>query len=389
MTERPEHSKYLVTGGAGFIGSHLVEALLKRGERVVVLDDLSTGSLRNLARARECAHELDARENFTFVEGSVLDARLVDELVRDCGTVVHLAAAVGVRLIVEQPLRSFTVNTKGTETVIESASRHDRGLMLASTSEIYGKNSSGPLAETSDRILGSPAIPRWSYSTAKAVDEILAELYRREYGLRATIVRFFNTVGPRQSPAYGMVIPRFARQAVLGEPLTVYGTGEQTRCFLHVADAVDALLRLSALPGSAGETFNIGGEEEVRVLELARRVIARAASPSSVRRLSYDEAYGPGFEDMERRVPDTSKLRDRTGWAPRRDLDDMLGDAVAQARDEVRGQTLGAAAEGRPTGRSGGTGDAGRAGNASNAGDTESIGGTAPAPAVLAGPCPV
>ncbi|WP_338676831.1 NAD-dependent epimerase/dehydratase family protein [Streptomyces sp. SCSIO 30461] len=386
MTEHPESPKYLVTGGAGFIGSHLVEALLKQGARVVVLDDLSTGRLRNLTVSREYAQRQGARDGFTFVEGSVLDAPLVDELVRDCGTVVHLAAAVGVRLIVEQPLRSFLVNTKGAESVIESASRHNRELLLASTSEIYGKNSSGPLKETSDRVLGSPAIPRWSYSTAKAVDEILAELYRREYGLRATVVRFFNTVGPRQSPAYGMVIPRFARQAVLGEPLSVYGTGEQTRCFLHVADAVDALLRLLALPGSSGETFNIGGEEEIRVLDLARRVIARAESPSSLRRLTYDEAYGPEFEDMERRVPDTSKLRDLTGWAPRRSLDDMLGDAVEQARDEVRRQALGAAAEGRSNGNTEGTGKAGKAGNADGAGDA---GGAGSSPGVLAGPCPV
>ena len=319
-----ERQKYLVTGGAGFIGSHLVDALLARGEPVVVLDDLSTGRLENLAEAR-------TREHFRFVHGSVLNASLVDDLTHECGTVVHLAAAVGVKLIVEQPLNSFTVNTKGTETVIESAHRHDRRVVLASTSEIYGKNSRGPLTETSDRILGSPTVPRWSYSTAKAVDEILAELYRRQYGLRSTVVRFFNTVGPRQSPAYGMVIPRFARQAVRGEPLTVYGTGLQSRCFLHVADVVEALLSLIDLPGSVGETFNIGSDEEISILDLAERIIARADSPSTVRRLSYGEAYGPGFEDMERRVPDTTKLRTFTGWHPRHNLDDVLRDAVADA----------------------------------------------------------
>lgn len=319
-----ERQKYLVTGGAGFIGSHLVDALLARGEPVVVLDDLSTGRLENLAAAR-------TREHFRFVHGSVLNASLVDDLTHECGTVVHLAAAVGVKLIVEQPLNSFTVNTKGTETVIESAHRHDRRVVLASTSEIYGKNSRGPLTETSDRILGSPTVPRWSYSTAKAVDEILAELYRRQYGLRSTVVRFFNTVGPRQSPAYGMVIPRFARQAVRGEPLTVYGTGLQSRCFLHVADVVEALLSLIDLPGSVGETFNIGSDEEISILDLAERIIARAGSRSTVRRLSYGEAYGPGFEDMERRVPDTTKLRTFTGWHPRHNLDDVLTDAVADA----------------------------------------------------------
>ncbi|WP_128381994.1 NAD-dependent epimerase/dehydratase family protein [Streptomyces cavernae] len=326
-----ERQKYLVTGGAGFIGSHLVDALLARGEPVVVLDDLSTGRLENLAAARE-------RGDFRFVQGSVLDASLVDELMRECGSVVHLAAAVGVKLIVERPLNSFTVNTKGTETVIESAHRHDRRVILASTSEIYGKNSRGPLTEASDRILGSPSVPRWSYSTAKAVDEILAELYRREYGLRATVVRFFNTVGPRQSPAYGMVIPRFARQAVRGEPLTVYGTGRQSRCFLHVADVVEALLALIDLPGAVGETFNIGSDEEITILDLAERIIARAGSTSSVRLLTYNEAYGPGFEDMERRVPDTAKLRAFTGWRPRRDLDDVLADAVADAVAEARAE---------------------------------------------------
>lgn len=355
-----ERPKYLVTGGAGFIGSHLVDALLARGEPVVALDDLSTGRLENLASAR-------GQDNFRFVHGSVLDAALVDELVRDCDCVLHLAAAVGVKLIVEQPLNSFTINTKGTETVIGSAHRHGRRVILASTSEIYGKNSSGPLNETSDRVLGSPSVPRWSYSTAKAVDEILAELYRREYGLRSTIVRFFNTVGPRQSPAYGMVIPRFARQSVRGEPLTVYGTGQQSRCFLHVADVVEALLSLIDLPDAVGETFNIGSDEEISILDLAERIIACAGSTSSVRRLSYGEAYGPGFEDMERRVPDTTKLRAFTGWQPRRNLDDVLADAVADARSEVRQQVVGLVADGPADGE---------AGNAT--GQT-----------VLAGPCPV
>ncbi|TQK50655.1 UDP-glucose 4-epimerase [Streptomyces sp. SLBN-118] len=333
-----ERPKYLVTGGAGFIGSHLVDALLAHGEPVVALDDLSTGSPANLARAREQGH-------FQFVHGSVLDTSLVDKLVSECDVVVHLAAAVGVKLIVEQPLNSFTINTKGTETVLSSAHRHDRRVIVASTSEIYGKNSSGPLSETSDRVLGSTSVPRWSYSTAKAVDEILAELYRREYGLRSTIVRFFNTVGPRQSPAYGMVIPRFARQAVRGEPITVYGTGQQSRCFLHVADVVQALLSLIDRPDAVGETFNIGSDEEISVLELARRIIACAKSSSPVHRLSYSEVYGPEFEDMERRVPDTTKLRNFTGWKPQRNLEDVLDDAVEDARSDVRRQALGTAAD--------------------------------------------
>ncbi|MET9567683.1 NAD-dependent epimerase/dehydratase family protein [Streptomyces virginiae] len=318
-------SKYLVTGGAGFIGSHLVDALLADGNSVVVLDNLTTGRQENLTQAR-------ANPCFRFVHGSVLDAPLVDELVQECEIVIHLAAAVGVKLIVEQPLRSFITNTKGTETVIESAQRHDRRILIASTSEIYGKNSSGPLNETSDRILGSPSVARWSYSTAKAVDEIMACLYHRERGLRSTVVRFFNTVGPRQSPAYGMVIPRFARQAVRGEPLTIHADGRQRRCFLHVADAVAALLLLLEQPEAVGETFNIGVDDEIGILELANRIIAETGSVSRVEYLSYAEAYGADFEDMERRVPDTTKLRAVTGWQPRHSLADVLADAIADAR---------------------------------------------------------
>ncbi|MGW5094222.1 NAD-dependent epimerase/dehydratase family protein [Streptomyces nodosus] len=320
-------SKYLVTGGAGFIGSHLVDALLAGGHSVVVLDDLTTGRQDNLASA-----QTDPR--FRFQHGSVLDAPLVDELVGECDSVIHLAAAVGVKLIVEQPLKSFITNTKGTENVIEYAQRHDRRILVASTSEIYGKNSSGPLSETSDRVLGSPSVARWSYSTAKAVDEIMACLYHRERGLRSTVVRFFNTVGPRQSPAYGMVIPRFARQAVRGEPLTIHAEGRQRRCFLHVADAVAALLLLLERPEAEGETFNIGADDEISVRDLADRIITRAGSVSPVQHLSYAEAYGPGFEDMERRVPDTAKLRALTGWQPRHTLDDIIADALADARSE-------------------------------------------------------
>ncbi|WP_171114546.1 MULTISPECIES: NAD-dependent epimerase/dehydratase family protein [Streptomyces] len=320
-------SKYLVTGGAGFIGSHLVDALLAEGHGVVVLDDLTTGRQSNLTRA-------EANPLFRFVRGTVLDAPLVDHLVQEADAVIHLAAAVGVKLIIEQPLTSFIINTKGTETVIDSAQRHDRRILIASTSEIYGKNSSGKLSETSDRILGSPSVARWSYSTAKAVDEIMACLYHRERGLRSTVVRFFNTVGPRQSPAYGMVIPRFALQAVRGEPLTVHATGEQRRCFLHVADAVAALLLLLEHPGAEGEIFNIGSDDEISIRSLADRIIAQAGSVSPVQHLSYAEAYGPDFVDMERRVPDTTKLRALTGWQPRHTLADVLADVLADARKQ-------------------------------------------------------
>ncbi|MFF9869577.1 NAD-dependent epimerase/dehydratase family protein [Streptomyces sp. NPDC013953] len=318
---------YLVTGGAGFIGSHLTDALLAQGHTVVVLDNLTTGRAENLEQARQ-------NPRFRFVHGSVLDQLLVDELVRHCDTVVHLAAAVGVRLIVERPLQSFTTNIRGTETVIEAAHRHRRRVLVASTSEIYGKNSSGPLAENSERILGSTSVARWSYSTAKAVDEILAFAYHRELNLPTIVVRLFNTVGPRQSPAYGMVVPRLVRQAVHGEPLTVHGDGKQRRCFAYVADVVDALLRLLAHPDAVGKVFNIGTNEETTIAALAARVIARTASDSEIRLIPYHQVYGEGFEDMERRVPDTERIRALTGWRPQHTLDDILDATIAEARVE-------------------------------------------------------
>jgi len=318
---------YLVTGGAGFIGSHLTDALLARGDRVVAVDNLSTGRLANLEAA-------DREPSFRFVHGSVLDELLVDELVRECDTVVHLAAAVGVQLVIDHPLRSFTTNIRGTAVVMEAAHRYCKPVLLASTSEIYGKNGAGPLAETHDRILGSPSVTRWAYSTAKAVDEVLAYAYHRERGLPTTVVRLFNTVGPRQSPAYGMVIPRFVRQALAGEPLTVYGDGSQTRCFGHVGDAVQALLGLLQHPEAVGDVFNVGSQEEISILDLARRVVARTRSLSPMRLVPYDEAYGDGFEDMQRRVPDTSKVRALLGWSPTRCLDDILDEMVADARAE-------------------------------------------------------
>jgi UDP-glucose 4-epimerase len=318
---------YLVTGGAGFIGSHLVEALLARGELVVVLDNLSTGRLRNLER-------VEKDDNLRIVHGSVLDELMVDELVHTSDVVVHLAAAVGVRLIVEQPLRSFTTNIRGSEIVIEAAHRYRRQILLTSTSEIYGKNGAGPLAEDADRLLGSPTIARWAYSTAKAVDEILAYAYHRERGLPTTVARLFNTVGGRQSPHYGMVIPRLVRQAVAGEPLTIYGDGRQTRCFCHVSDVVDGLLRLLDHPGAIGEVFNLGSQEEISIAELASRIIERAGSTSEIVRIPYEEAFTEGFEDMQRRLPDTTKVRNLTGWTPTRSLREILDEAIAEALAE-------------------------------------------------------
>ena len=325
---------YLITGGAGFIGSHLVESLLARGDLVIALDNLSTGRLRNLDAVGQ-------HPNFRFVHGSVLDELVVDELVHESDVVVHLAAAVGVRLIVEKPLRSFTTNIRGSETVIEAAHRYRRRILLASTSEVYGKNGNGgvPLIEDADRLLGSPSISRWAYSTAKVVDEILAYAYHRERGLETTVARLFNTVGPRQSPAYGMVIPRLVRQAVRGEPLTVYGDGRQTRCFCHVADVVDGLLRLLDEPRSYGEVFNIGSQEEVSILDLAHRIVERAGTSSPIELVPYEQAYASGFEDMRRRVPDTTKMRSLTGWSPSRALDDILAETIVEATAELAGAT--------------------------------------------------
>ncbi|WP_338698618.1 NAD-dependent epimerase/dehydratase family protein [Streptomyces sp. Q6] len=317
---------YLVTGGAGFIGSHLADALLAHGHTAVVLDDLSTGDRTNLATAWP-------DPKLRFVRGSVLDARLVDELMGRCDRVVHLAAAVGARLVAEQPLKSFTTNVRGTETVVEAAHRHGRPLLLASSCEIYGGNGAGPVAEAADRVLGPTTVARWSYATAKAADEILALGFHREHGLPVTIARLFDTAGPRQSPAHGALVPRLAAQAVAGLPLTIHGDGTQRRCLTHVADVVDALLRLLDHPGAVGEVFDVGSAEETSVGDLAGLIVERAGSPSPLRFVPYEEvaAAGHGFEDPERRVPDTRKLRALTGWEPRSGLTDIVDAALVDA----------------------------------------------------------
>ena len=318
-------TSYLVTGGAGFIGSHLTDALLARGDHVVAFDNLSTGRLSNLDAA-------GGHPNFRFVHGSVLDELAVDELSLQCEVVVHLAAAVGVKLIVEEPLKSLTTNIRGSEIVIEAAHRYRRKIMVASTSEIYGKNTSDLLSESADRILGSPTVARWAYSSAKAIDEVLAYAYFKERGLPTIVARLFNTVGPRQSPAYGMVIPRFVEQALSNEPITVFGDGMQTRCFGHVTDIVDGIIRLLDHPGAIGDVFNIGSPGEISMLDLARKVVADTGSSSPIELIPYDEAYEAGFEDMQRRVPDTAKLCALTGWAPTHTLDDILRDTIAEAQ---------------------------------------------------------
>lgn len=316
--------RYLITGGAGFIGSHLTESLLARGDHVIALDNLSTGRLGNL-------DAVGAHPHFRFVQGSVLDELVVDEAVHECDVVVQLAAAVGVQLIVEQALRSFTTNIRGSEVVLGAAHRYRRPVLVASSSEVYGKNNAGPLHETMDRVLGPTSVERWSYSTAKAVDEILAFLYHRERGLPAVVARFFNTVGPRQSPAYGMVIPRLVRQALAGEPLTVYGDGQQSRTFCHVSDTVRAIEHLLDDPTAVGEAFNVGGDREITMLQLAELIRDRTSSTSEIRLIPYEQAFSRGFEDMRRRVPDTTKLRELSGWQPDRSLDEILGDVIAES----------------------------------------------------------
>lgn len=316
----------LVTGGAGFIGSHLAEHLLARGDAVILLDNLSTGRYENVE------HLLDRRD-VEFVLGSILNADLVDDVVSRCDVVFHLAAAVGVELIVQRPLESLATNIRGSEIVFEKAHKYARAILVTSSSEIYGKNTSDRLHEDDDRILGSPLKSRWSYSEAKAIDEILAYTYWKEKGLPTVIVRLFNTVGPRQTGHYGMVIPRFVSQAVRGEPLTVYGDGSQTRCFCYVGDVVGALSALLATPEAYGQVLNIGGDEEVSIAELADRVIAISGSQSKVRYLPYAEAYEEeGFEDMLRRVPDTTRARNLVGFAPTVALDEIIRMVVEEQR---------------------------------------------------------
>ncbi len=315
----------LITGGAGFIGSHLADALLARGDSVILLDNLSTGRLENVEHLRQ-------RDDVEFVLGSILNADLLDDCMARVDICFHLAAAVGVQLIVDRPLESLATNIRGSEIVFEKAHKHGTKVLVTSTSEIYGKNTSDKLGEEDDRVLGSPLKSRWSYSEAKAIEEILAYTYWRQKGLPTVIVRLFNTVGPRQTGHYGMVIPRFVSQAVKGEPVTVYGDGQQTRCFCYVGDVVAGLLALADHPEAGGRAYNLGGSEEVSMEDLARRVVAAAGSCSKIRHVSYDEAYEEGFEDMQRRVPDTTRARELVGFAPSVGLDEIIAMVVADQR---------------------------------------------------------
>ena len=320
--------KILVTGGAGFIGSHLSETLVQQGHEVVALDNLSTGRVENVAA-------LSRNSSFQLVVGSILDERLVDKYAERCDAIFHLAAAVGVELIVKHPLESLTTNIRGSEVVMAMAARYRKKVLITSTSEIYGKNTNAPLKEDEDRILGSPLKSRWSYSTSKAIDEILAYTYWREKGLPTVIVRLFNTVGPRQTGAYGMVIPRFVQQALRSEPLTVHGNGRQSRCFLHVQDAVKGIIALADLPEAAGEAFNLGSQEEISIAELAQRVIDLTKSSSKILFIPYDQAYEAGFEDMVRRVPDVSKAKRFVGFSQTMKLNDILLSVIDYYRKEL------------------------------------------------------
>jgi UDP-glucose 4-epimerase len=322
--------KALITGGAGFIGSHLAEQLLRDGDEVFVLDDLSTGTLDNVA---PLAHH----PKFHLVVDSVLHPAVVNELVNKVDVVYHLAAAVGVRTIVEQPVRTLRVNLEGTETVLDACCRFERPVLLASTSEVYGDHrSERPLDEQSRRIYGATTQKRWAYADSKAMDEFLALAYREEHGLDAVIVRLFNTVGPRQTGQYGMVIPRFVERALADDPIEIYGDGQQTRCFCHVQDTIRALRDLMTdLGRTAGEIFNVGANNQIGIAALAERIKELTGSGSPTVHIPFDEVYGTGIEDMLHRVPCIDKIRDTIGWAPTRSLEQILGDVIAHLSTPV------------------------------------------------------
>jgi UDP-glucose 4-epimerase len=318
--------KALVTGGAGFIGSHLSELLLADGVEVFVLDDLSTGSRQNVEHLME-------RRDFHLVVDSVLSRAVVNELVHKCDVVYHLAAAVGVRLIVEQPVRTLVVNLQGTENVLEECNRFGKRVLVASTSEVYGDHrEERPLEEGDRRVYGPTTQRRWAYADSKAMDEFLALAYHQERGLDVVIARLFNTVGPRQSGEYGMVIPRFVTAALAGRPLEIFGDGEQTRCFCHVQDTIRALSGLMDTPATSGDIYNVGSQNRIRIVDLAERVIEATASESAIEFVPFDRVYGQGIEDMLHRIPSTEKIRAAVGWEPSRGLDEILDDVIDHAR---------------------------------------------------------
>jgi len=313
--------KYLITGGAGFVGSHLADALVADGHDILLLDDLSTGRRENVE------HLMDTGR-VELVEGSVLDGAVVEDCMRAADRCVHLASAVGVQLVVDHPLDTMLGNVRGIDMVMAAATRLGRRVLFASTSEVYGKQSRGPLAEDADLVIGSPAKARWSYAIAKCFGEAVAHGYHTDRGAETVVVRLFNAVGPRQTARYGMVLPRFVGQALRGEDLTVYGPGSQTRCFTHVLDSVQAIRLLCDEDRAIGRTFNVGSSTPVAVVELAERVIERSRSSSRIVGVSYEEAFAPGFEDLGMRRPDTTALEQLTGWSPARTLDDAIDDVI-------------------------------------------------------------
>ncbi len=319
---------FLITGGAGFIGSHLTERLLALGHRVLVLDDLSTGDRNNIAHLLE-------HPALHFARCRVDHEEVLDRLMSEADMVIHLAAAVGVQLIVERPVDTIRTNVHGTEVVLQAALRYGCEVMLASSSEVYGKGTRIPFHEDDDVVLGATHLSRWAYSASKMVDEFLGLAYHRQYDLRVFVARFFNTVGPRQTGRYGMVVPRFVGQALRGEPITVYGDGSQSRCFLHVEDLVEAIVGLIEHPAGTHRVFNVGSTEEVTILELAQRVKTLCGSDSPIVFVPYEDAYAPGFEDMRRRLPDLSRITAHTGWRPRRRLDEILASVIEYQRAQA------------------------------------------------------
>ncbi len=320
--------KILVTGGAGFIGSHLCELLIHNGHRVVAIDDLSTGRLENI-------QHLLPMQGFMFVRETITNSQVLDRLTSEADILIHLAAVVGVKLIVEDPVNTIATNIMGTEAVLTTANRYQCKVMLASTSEVYGKGYKVPFNEEDDCLMGPTSHSRWSYATSKAIDEFLGLAYFHQFGLPVVVMRFFNTVGPRQTGRYGMVLPRFVRQALAGEPVTIYGDGEQSRCFADVADIIGAVTKLAEHPGAVGQVFNIGSTEEVTIRQLAERVISATGSPSKITYVPYEEAYAPGFEDMRRRVPDLSKIHNLIGYEPHYTLDDTIRRVINYERERM------------------------------------------------------
>lgn len=320
--------RILITGGAGFVGSHLADHLLAQGDEVWAVDNLSTGSIENL-------EHLKGNPRFHYQIEDIMNAAAVAELVDRCDAIFHLAAAVGVRLIVESPVRTIETNIRGTEIILGAAAKKKKLVVIPSTSEVYGKSTKVPFAEDDDLVIGATVKGRWSYACSKAIDEFLALAYWKEKQLPVIVVRLFNTVGPRQTGRYGMVLPNFVRQAMAGEPLTVFGSGKQSRCFGYVGDVVEALGKLIRTPEAVGEVFNLGNDQEITIEDLARRVIALTGSKSQIKYIPYDQAYEEGFEDMQRRVPSLEKARRIIGYKPKTSLDEIIGKVVEHERAQV------------------------------------------------------